>query len=91
MLMFLMWLVVFVAGALYLAYHRISLRTATVAAGAALFAYSLMGSGSLPWLFALWVAFTAVALLNVGALRMRWVTKPFLMVYRRMLPTMSET
>lgn len=35
MLMFLMWLVVFVAGALYLAYHRISLRMVTVAAGGA--------------------------------------------------------
>ena len=91
MLMFLMWLVIFVGGALYLAYHRVSLRTATVAAGVALLAYSLVGNGSLPWLLALWAAFIAVALLNVGALRMRWVTKPFLMVYRRMLPTMSET
>jgi len=88
---FLLWFLLFVGGALYLAYHRVSLRTATVAAGVALFAYSLMGNGSLPWLIALWAALIAVALLNVGALRMRWVTKPFLMVYRRMLPTMSDT
>jgi acyl-CoA dehydrogenase len=88
---FLLWLLLFVGGALYLAYHRVSLGIATVATGVALFAYSLMGNGSLPWLFALWAAFIAVALLNVGALRMRWVTKPFLMVYRRMLPAMSDT
>jgi acyl-CoA dehydrogenase len=88
---FLLWFLLFVGGALYLAYHRVSLRTATVAAGVALFAYSLMGNGSLPWLFALWAALISLALLNVGALRMRWVTKPFLMVYRRMLPAMSDT
>jgi acyl-CoA dehydrogenase len=88
---FSLWLLLFVGGALYLAYHRVSLRAATVAVGVALFAYSLMGNGSLPWLFALWAAFIALALLNVSALRMRWVTKPFLMVYRRMLPTMSDT
>jgi acyl-CoA dehydrogenase len=88
---FVLWILLFVGGALYLAYHRVSLRTATVAAGVALLAYSLVGNGSPPWLFALWAAFIAVALLNVGALRMRWVTKPFLMVYRRMLPSMSDT
>jgi len=86
-----MWLLLVAGGALYLAYHRVSLRTATVAAGVALLAYTLMGNGSLPWLFILWTTFIALALLNVGTLRMRWVTKPFLMVYRRMLPAMSDT
>jgi acyl-CoA dehydrogenase len=90
-LTFLMWLLLVAGGALYLAYHRVSLRTATVAAGVALLAYTLMGNGSLPWLFILWTTFIALALLNVGTLRMRWVTKPFLMVYRRMLPAMSDT
>jgi acyl-CoA dehydrogenase len=88
---FLLWFLLIVGGALYLAYHRVSLRAATIAAGVALVAYSLMGSGSLPWLSALWAAFITLALLNVGALRLRWVTKPFLMVYRRMLPSMSDT
>jgi acyl-CoA dehydrogenase len=88
---FLLWLLIFVGGALSLAYHRVSLRTATVAAGVALVAYSLAGSGSLPWLAVLWTVFTVLALLNVGAVRMRWVTKPFLMVYRRLLPSMSDT
>jgi acyl-CoA dehydrogenase len=88
---FLLWLLVFAGGALFLAYHRVSLRTATLATGVALVAYSLLGSGSLPWLLVLWTAFIVLALLNIGAVRMRWVTKPFLMVYRRLLPSMSDT
>jgi len=88
---FVLWLLLFVGGALFLGYHRVSLRAATIVSGIALVAYSLVGSGSLPWMVLLWGAFIAMALLNVDALRMRYVTKPFLMVYRRMLPTMSDT
>jgi acyl-CoA dehydrogenase len=88
---FVLWLLLFIGGALFLAYHRVSLRVATIVGGVALVAYSLIGSGSLPWMVLLWGTFIAMALLNVNALRMRYVTKPFLMVYRRMLPTMSDT
>jgi len=56
-----------------------------------LVAYSVFGSGSLPWTVALWSAFAVLVLLNIDAIRLRYVTKPFLMVYRRMLPTMSDT
>ncbi|HSW34026.1 MAG TPA: acyl-CoA dehydrogenase, partial [Steroidobacteraceae bacterium] len=91
MLTFLMWLLIFFGGALYLAYHRVSLRAATIAVAVVLVAYSVFGSGSLPWTIALWAAFAALVLLNIDAVRMRYVTKPFLMVYRRMLPTMSDT
>jgi acyl-CoA dehydrogenase len=90
-LTFLMWLVIFSGGALYLAYHRISLRAATVAVAIVLVAYSVFGSGSLPWTIALWTAFAGLVLLNIDWVRLRYVTKPFLMVYRRMLPTMSDT
>ncbi len=45
MLTFLMWLLIFVGGALYLAYHRISLRAATLAVAVVLVAYSVFGSG----------------------------------------------
>jgi acyl-CoA dehydrogenase len=88
---FVLWLLLFIGGALFLAYHRVSLRAATLVGGIALVAYSLVGSGSLPWMVLLWGAFIAMALLNVDVLRMRYVTKPFLMVYRRMLPAMSDT
>jgi acyl-CoA dehydrogenase len=90
-LTFLMWVLIFFGGALYLAYHRVSLRAATIAVAVVLVAYSAFGSGSLPWTIALWTAFAALVLLNIDAIRLRYVTKPFLMVYRRMLPTMSDT
>ncbi len=87
----LLWLLVIVAGALYLAYQRVSLRTATLAAGAALVAYSVLGSGPLPWMLLLWAGFALLVALNVDPLRRRWLTRPFLRTYRRLLPAMSDT
>ncbi len=91
MAMFLIWFLVIVGGSLYLAYQRVSLLTATAAAGAVLLAYSIVGRPPLPWLVALWLVFALLALLNVDALRLRFVTRPFLRTYRRLLPTMSQT
>jgi len=88
---FILWLLLFVGGALFLAYRQLSLRVATLAAGAALLAYTFIGMHAAWWLALLWAGFAALALLNIDALRMRYITKPFLMVYRRMLPTMSDT
>ena len=77
----LLWLLALLAGTLYLAYRRASLRTATIA----------LGEASLPWLVALWFGFGLMALLNLDAVRLRWITRPFLRTYRRLLPTMSDT
>ena len=88
---FILWLALVLGGALYLAYHRVSLRAATIAVGVALVAYSFFGSGSLAWTIALWAAFAVLLLLNIDPIRQRYVTKPFLMVYRRLLPSMSDT
>ncbi len=85
------WIVAFVGGALYLAYQRVALRTATLAAGIALVAYTVAREPSIPWLVTLWLAFGVMAALNVEALRLRLVTRPFLRTYRRMLPSMSDT
>jgi acyl-CoA dehydrogenase len=89
--MTLFWLLLFFGGALYLTYQRVSLARSTVVAGLALLAYSYFGNAGLPWLVTLWIGFGLLALLNLDALRTRFVTKPFLMVYRRMLPSMSST
>ena len=89
--MTLVWLLLCFGGALYLTYQRVSLASSTLAAGVALIAYSYFGSAGLPWLVTLWIGFGLLALLNLDALRTRFVTKPFLMVYRRMLPSMSST
>ncbi len=86
-----LWFLVLVGGALYLAYQRVSLRAATLAAGIVLVTYSVVRAPATPWLATFWLAFGAMALLNVDALRLRFITRPFLKTYRRMLPTMSDT
>ena len=87
----LLWFLLVVAGALVLAYQRVSLRTATIAAGAALAAYSVLGDGPLGWMLLLWLGFAGLVALNVDPLRKRWITRPFLLTYRRLLPSMSDT
>ena len=66
-----LWLLLLLGGALYLAYQRVSLRAATVAAGIALVTYTALGDASVPWLVALWLAFGLLALLNLDAFRLR--------------------
>jgi acyl-CoA dehydrogenase len=85
------WFLVFAGGALYLAYRRVSLASATLAAGIVLAAYTALQTPSAPWLVATWLAFGVVALLNVDGFRLRYVTRPFLRTYRRLLPSMSDT
>jgi acyl-CoA dehydrogenase len=87
----LVWFLLIAGGALYLAYERVSLRTATIAAGALLAAYSLLGNGPLAWMLALWAGFALLVALNLKPLRQRWLTRPFLRTYRRLLPSMSDT
>jgi len=86
-----LWFLVLCGGALYLAYQRVSLRATTLASGITLLAYTLFREPSTPWLVALWLAFGVMALLNVNAFRLRFITRPFLRTYRRMLPSMSDT
>jgi acyl-CoA dehydrogenase len=93
---YLFWMVLVGGGALYMAYQRVSLRTATVVAGIALLGYTAIrllqpqpAAGA--WLAVLWGAFALLALFNVERLRTRFVTRPFLRTYRRMLPSMSDT
>jgi acyl-CoA dehydrogenase len=90
----LFWFLLTVGGALFLAYHRVSLRTASIAAAVALFAYSMLSEGGwlwLTWLVMLWLAFGALVFLNIGPLRRNYLTKRFLKTYRRLLPSMSST
>jgi acyl-CoA dehydrogenase len=84
------WFLVFVAGALLLAYRRVSLLTATIVYGGALLIYAMFGA-SLPWLVFHLAVLTILILLNSDAFRMRFITRRFLRTYRRMLPSMSQT
>jgi acyl-CoA dehydrogenase len=85
------WVLLFILGALILAYQRVSLRTATISYAVALLIYNWQGAGSLAWLVALWLVLATLVLLNIDAFRMRFISRPFLRTYRRMLPSMSQT
>jgi acyl-CoA dehydrogenase len=88
------WLLLLVGGGIYLAYQRIDLRTSTIAASAATFAYTIYtfgGNGYWLWMLLLWVAVGALIVPNLVELRREKITQPLLAIYRRMLPTMSDT
>jgi acyl-CoA dehydrogenase len=87
----LFWFVLFVGGGTALAYNRVDLRTSTVAAGIALLAYSIFGSGGFFWLLLLWLLFGVMLLPNFTEFRREKITRPLLDVYRGMLPSMSDT
>jgi acyl-CoA dehydrogenase len=87
----LFWALLFVGGGIFLAYQRIDLRTSTVAAGLALVAYTVFGSGAWWWLLILWVLFGLMVIPNLIEVRREKLTRPLLAVYRSMLPSMSST
>src|ERR1044072_5472041 len=84
------WFLVFLIGALVLAYQRVSLLTATLAYGGALLIYAFTGA-NLATMIVLWVVLAGLVLLNIDAFRIRFIRRPFLRTYRRMLPSMSST
>ena len=90
-MMSLLWPLLFVGALLYLAYRRASLGQATAVLGALLLGYTLWGDGGVVWTTILWVLFAPVALLNLPPLRLTFISRRFLVVYRRMLPAMSST
>jgi acyl-CoA dehydrogenase len=87
----LLWFLLFAGGGIYLAYNRVNLRTSTVAAGIALFVYTIFGSGGVLWLLVLWFLFGAMAALNLRDFRREKITRPALDFYRTIVPSMSET
>ena len=86
-----LWLVLFVSLVLWLAYQRASLVKATLAFGVLLVYYTLFGTGPTWWKAALWALYVPHALLNMRPLRRALISNRFLLVYRRMLPPMSDT
>jgi acyl-CoA dehydrogenase len=81
----------FVSALLYLAYKRLSLLAYTATFGVLLVAYSAIGEPAGLWKGFLWLMFASLALLNIVPLRQSLVTRPFMKIYRRMLPAMSAT
>ena len=87
----LLWALLFIGGGIYLAYQRVDLRTSTIATGIALAAYTVFGNGAWWWLIILWALFAVMVVPNLIEVRREKITKPLLAVYRKMLPSMSDT
>ena len=87
----LFWLLLFVGGAIFLAYRRTDLKTATIAAAGAVIAYLIFGNGGFLWGLVLLAVVGAMALLNLDEFRRENITQPLLRTYRTMLPQMSDT
>ena len=85
------WFVVFVGVILFVAYRRFSLLQASITFTVLLLAYSLWGTAPPWWKAVLWFPIALLWLLNVNPLRQTFITRPFLRIYRRLLPPMSST
>ena len=90
MVSFLLFLL-FVGIVLWASYRKVGLGPTTLAIGVVLAAYTLTGAAAPWWKTVLWIAYAPLVLLNVAPLRIRFLSRPFLRVYKRMLPTMSST
>ena len=87
----LFWFLLFVGGGIALAYNRVDLRTSTIAAAIALLTYTIFGTGGFFWLLLLWLLFGVLMLPNLTQFRREKFTRPLLDIYRKMLPSMSNT
>jgi acyl-CoA dehydrogenase len=91
MLVSILWLLALLTLLLVLAYQRCTLLTATLALGGWGLAWRVWGHGG-ALLHALASAgFIALVLLNLDAVRIACLSRPFLRLYQRLLPSMSST
>ncbi|MDP9083007.1 MAG: acyl-CoA dehydrogenase [Pseudomonadota bacterium] len=88
---FLGWAMLLLGVSLILAYRRASLAWSCCVLGALLIAYWGFGNAPQWWKIVLCVPWAALLLLNVRAVRLRALTRPFLRSYRKLLPSMSAT
>ena len=87
----LLWFLLFFGGGVFLAYQRVDLRTSTAATGIAVAAYVFFGDGAWLWNLVLIAVFAAMVVLNMVDFRREKLAKPLLSIYRKMLPSMSDT
>ena len=85
------WFLLFFGGGIYLAYHRVNLLTSTIVAGATLLVYTVYGSWNIVTLIVLWLLFAVLFIPNMPEFRREKITRPALEIYRKLLPTMSDT
>jgi len=85
------WFLLFFGGAIYLAYNRVSLFSSTAAMGALLVAYLFFGDWHPLWMLLLIVAYAALVVPNLLEFRRERITRPALAMYRKLLPSISDT
>jgi len=91
MLLSFLWFLLFIGVVLWVAYRKTSHAFATLAIALVLAGYTLTGAAPVWWKVILWAAFAPLALLNVRPLRVRFLSRPFFRIYKRLLPPMSST
>ena len=87
----LVWFVLLLGVALFVAYRRFTLLQASLALTALTLAYTLWGQAGPVWKAIVWLPVLGLWLLNISPLRQTFITRPFLRTYRRLLPSMSTT
>ena len=87
----LLWFLLFSGGGIYLAYNRVNLLASTVATGGALLLYTFLGPWHFLWDLLLWIPFVPMVAANMEDFRREKFTRPALAIYRKMLPSMSDT
>ncbi len=85
------WLLLFVGAICILAYRRASLAASTGVLLLLLAVYWALGTAPLWWRVLVSVPFAILFFLNLRALRIRLLTRPFMKKYRKLLPAMSPT
>ncbi len=87
----LIWLLAFLSVPVSMAYRRADLRSATLAIGAALVVYSMIGAAPFIWFLLLWVLFGVLVALNFEDFRRENITARLFDLYKTMVPSISET
>jgi acyl-CoA dehydrogenase len=87
----LIWLTLFLAVIVTVAYRRVPLNAATTAIGAALLIYSMTGSGPFIWFLFLWLLFAVLVALNFTDFRRENITARLFDLYKAMVPSISDT
>jgi acyl-CoA dehydrogenase len=85
------WLAILIGTPITLAYRRIDLRTSTIVVGVIVLAFSFLVSGAGLWKILLWLCLAGLVFLNLEDQRRTFLSRPFLRIYRGMLPQVSAT
>ena len=87
----LIWLLLFLAALIAIAYKKPDLQTGTIGTGVALAIYTAFGTGPGWWFLLFWIGFAGMVALNFEDFRRSRVTAPLFNIYKTMVPSLSDT